>query len=131
MKTKTGFTLIELMIVVAVVAILAAIAYPSYLEQTRKSRRTDGKVKLMEVMHAQERSYTLNNTYTTDLSALGFPVGGGGVESDEGYYTITAAACGSGISSCVSLTATAGAAQESDGDLTLDSIGNKTPIDKW
>ena len=51
-KDPRGFTLIELMIVVAVIAILAAIAYPSYQESIRKSRRADAKaVLLLSLIH--------------------------------------------------------------------------------
>lgn len=58
-----GFTLIELMIVVAVVGILAAIAYPSYLEQVRKGRRADAMAQMVTLAQAYERFYTSNNTY--------------------------------------------------------------------
>jgi type IV pilus assembly protein PilE len=58
-----GFTLIELMIVVAVVAILAAIAYPSFQEQIRKSRRAQAKADLVEYAALAERFHTSNNSY--------------------------------------------------------------------
>jgi len=58
-----GFTLIELMIVVAVVAILAAIAYPSFQEQIRKSRRAQAKADLVEYAALAERFHTTNNSY--------------------------------------------------------------------
>lgn len=58
-----GFTLIELMVVVAVVAILAAIAYPSYQDQVRKSRRGQAKADLVEYAQLAERFHTVNNTY--------------------------------------------------------------------
>lgn len=58
-----GFTLIELMIVVAVVAILASIAVPSYQEQIRKSRRAQAKSDMVEYAQMAERYFTVNNTY--------------------------------------------------------------------
>ena len=58
-----GFTLIELMVVVAVVAILASIALPSYQEQMRKSRRAQAKADLVEYAQMAERHFTVNNTY--------------------------------------------------------------------
>lgn len=58
-----GFTLIELMVVVAVVAILAAIAIPSYQEQVRKSRRGQAQADLVELAQRAERHHTVNNTY--------------------------------------------------------------------
>ncbi|MDV7393712.1 type IV pilin protein, partial [Arthrospira platensis SPKY1] len=67
MRNRTmsvGFTLIEVMIVVAIIAILAAIAYPSYQEQVRKSRRADAKVSLLDAVQRQERFFTVNNQYT-------------------------------------------------------------------
>ena len=58
-----GFTLIELMIVVAVVAILASIAIPAYQDQVRKGRRADAMAQLLTLAQAYERFYTSNNTY--------------------------------------------------------------------
>lgn len=61
--TENGFTLMELMIVVAIIGILASIAYPSYLEQVRKSRRADATGALMGLAGAMERGYTENGNY--------------------------------------------------------------------
>jgi type IV pilus assembly protein PilE len=58
-----GFTLIEVMIVVAVIAILAAIAMPSYREQVAKSRRAEAKSELLKAEGWLERYYTDNNRY--------------------------------------------------------------------
>lgn len=55
---QTGFTLIELMTVVAIVGILAAIAYPSYQEHIRRANRADAQASLMELAQFMERSYT-------------------------------------------------------------------------
>lgn len=122
-----GFSLIELMIVVAIVAILAAIAYPAYTSQVVESRRADGKAKLLEVMQAQERAYTTSSTYETDLTNLGYSASS--APSDEGWYVISAASCGSGIAECVALTATPQGAQASNdtecANLTINSRGVK------
>ncbi len=125
-----GFTLIELMIVMVIVAILAGIAYPSYQSQVTKTRRSDGQAMLMNVMQAQERGYTTSNTYTADLTDLGYATAED-VPSEEGFYEVTAAACGGGITECVVLTAVPQGGQADDGNLTLDSLGQKTPAEKW
>lgn len=62
-RPAAGFTLIELMIVVAVVAILAAIAYPSYQEHVTKTRRAAGAGCMMEMAQFMERYYTTNMSY--------------------------------------------------------------------
>lgn len=58
-----GFTLIEVMIVVAIVAILAAIAYPSYVSQINKGRRAECRSGIMQSMQQQERYYSQYNVY--------------------------------------------------------------------
>ena len=63
MKKQQGFSLIELMIVVAIVGIIAAVAYPSYQEQVRKTRRADCSGALASLASTMERYYTVNNTY--------------------------------------------------------------------
>lgn len=62
-RKQAGFTLIELMIVVAIVGILAAVAYPSYQEHVRKARRADAQTALLELGQFMERYYTANGTY--------------------------------------------------------------------
>jgi type IV pilus assembly protein PilE len=69
---NSGFTLIELMIVVAVIGILAAIAFPSYQNSVRKSKRTDAKQGLLDLAARQEKLYTTNNTYSSLASDLGY-----------------------------------------------------------
>lgn len=68
-----GFTLIELMIVVAVVAILAAVAYPSYRDSVLKGRRAEGRAALADLLQQEERYMTQNNCYlafTTNSSGV-------------------------------------------------------------
>lgn len=62
-RKQMGFTLIELMVVVAIIGILAAIAYPSYQEQIARSRRADAKTVLMETVQFMERYYTQTGSY--------------------------------------------------------------------
>lgn len=67
-----GFTLIELMIVVAVVAILAAIALPAYQKQIMQSRRTSAKTALFDVTSREEKLYSVTNQYSSTLTDLGY-----------------------------------------------------------
>lgn len=68
-KDIKGFTLIELMIVVAIIGIISAIAYPSYQEHIRKARRADAQTALMELAQFMERHYTANGKYRTAANA--------------------------------------------------------------
>jgi len=86
LRTQLGFTLIELMIVVAVVAILAAIAYPSYQTQVRKGRMGQAQADMLEVAQFMERCFASNNTYAT--CALPFAAS---PRTGTSYYAITLA----------------------------------------
>lgn len=58
-----GFTLIELMIVVAIIGILSSIAYPSYVESVRKSKRSDARAQLVEVASFMQKFYSQNDRF--------------------------------------------------------------------
>ena len=64
-NNRKGFSLIELMIVVAIVGILAAVAAPAYFKHILRSRQVDGAHRLLDIKTAQEKYYVLNDQYYT------------------------------------------------------------------
>ena len=72
MSNVKGFTLIELMIVVAIIGILASIALPNYNRYVLQSRRTIAINALLDLAGKQARYYTIGNTYTGSLLTLGY-----------------------------------------------------------
>jgi type IV pilus assembly protein PilE len=88
-RVQYGMSLIELMVVVLVVAILSVVAIPSYRGYMQRAQRTEAKDALVRLANNQERYYLQFNTYTSDVTALGFPVSGA---TDEGSYTVAVTA---------------------------------------
>lgn len=123
-----GFTLIELMIVVAVIAVLATIAIPSYQNYADRTRRADAQSDMLELAQALERGRINNNAYaqaTADLPFQQSPQSGNGV-----FYQFTLDA-GAASTTTFTLVATPQNRQTSDrcGTLTLDQAGRRTATD--
>jgi len=82
-KRGQGFTLVELMVVVALIGVLAAIAMPAYQEYGRKARRVDAKRALIALQLQQEKWRASHIRYTTTLADLNW-----NSTSSDGYYRL-------------------------------------------
>lgn len=124
-KTR-GFTLIELMIVVAAVAILAAVALPSYNDAVRKSRRGQAKADITEYAQAAERFHTVNNTYLNFDTTLALPNQSPREVGAVARYNLNYAATQNTFT--ITATATPGNGQDNDacGNLSINQAGLKT-----
>ena len=86
-KHQRGFTLTELMIVVAIVALIMAIAYPSYERYVVRSKRAVAQNTLLQVADRQQQFFMDNKRFAADLTSLGFGADPWVVD-DEGMSTV-------------------------------------------
>jgi type IV pilus assembly protein PilE len=117
MKSK-GFTLIEVMIVVAVIGILAAIAYPGYTEHVRKTQRAEAAAALLDTAQLVERAFSQNGSYsdpggkTTSAFAISYDPG----DASDGGYLLTSTGAGVLVG-------------DDCETMTINALGVKTPDD--
>jgi type IV pilus assembly protein PilE len=136
-RNSRGFTLIELMVVIAVIAVLANIALATYRNYILRANRTEGRMALLSIQVAQEKFFLQNNTYAQDIATtiaappagLGINLTAGGVTSGGNYtlsfsavtpnsYTLQAVATGPQIkdtAACLTF--------------TINDQGQRTPAD--
>jgi type IV pilus assembly protein PilE len=126
MKETRGFNLIELMIVVAVIAIIATIAWPSYTNYVIRANRSVAQQFMMQIAQRQEQFMLDQRAYANSLGALNLTA----PAEVAGKYTFEVAV-DAGPPPTYTITATATGSQASDGNLTLNSLGQKTPAQKW
>lgn len=134
---RSGFTLMELMIVLAIIAILAAIALPSYLDSVRKGRRAEARAAILNLLQQQERYMTQQNTYLGFSNAVGttnpataasiFKVYSGDSNSSPSYW-LSADVCSATelVNECVKITATPTGSDPQVGALSMTSSGMKS-----
>ena len=126
-RQSTGFTLIELMVVITILAIVAAVAYPSYQDHIRKGRRAAAQAFLVEAASRQQQYL---------LDARSYAVGGGAlaalnltVPADVSpFYTVTVEPAAPTVPPTYQFVATpvAGSLQAPDGVLVLAHDGSRS-----
>jgi type IV pilus assembly protein PilE len=119
-KQQRGFTLMELMIVVAIVAILAGIALPSYQQYVIRANRAAAQSEMFDIANREQQYFLANRVYA-DTATLGYAL-----STDVAKRYTQAIVVGTGTPPSFTITLTPIGAQVGDGDLVLTSAGLKT-----
>ncbi|TMH30963.1 MAG: prepilin-type N-terminal cleavage/methylation domain-containing protein [Betaproteobacteria bacterium] len=135
MRRARGFTLVEVLIVVAVITILTSVAWPSYSRYVKRGYRAAAQQFMMDISSREEQ-------YLLDARAYTAALDGTGLNLVRQGWTCSATTC-SNANYDITVTATAGpppgytinatalGSQVSDGNLSLNNLGAKTPANYW
>jgi type IV pilus assembly protein PilE len=138
---KSGFTVVELLVVLTILAILLAIVLPSYSQYRITANRAAAKAFLLEIFNRQDVRIGQTGTYASTLVDLGLTIpadvqtAGYAVSITTTTLTLQAAVGTEPAVTMPGFTASATPAGESiqinDGTLTINQFGLKTPVNKW
>lgn len=124
-----GFSLIELMIVVAIIAILAMVAYPSYQDYVRRAARAEARAAILNMAQLQERNFSDRGAYVAVSSGAltdGWQnANWSGSSYSSRKYDVTVAINGNTYTITATPTATNGFSEPNCGNLTLTSNGTR------
>lgn len=123
-KRMRGITLIELMIVVVIISILAAVAFPNYREFAARAKRNEARAALLMLATNQERFYLNNNTFSADLTQLGFSANP--FTTDSGSYVVNVTAASPSTFSATATFLLGGSEAGKCGSFTITARGVRT-----
>ncbi|WP_225201721.1 type IV pilin protein [Herbaspirillum sp. alder98] len=131
----SGFTLIELMVVLAILGLLATFSWNSYQQHVTRSRRAEGRAAVLQVLLQQERHHARDHSYRTFTPAdtdagTEFRRFSGDLEATSAYQIAAAACPDADLLTCVQVTATPRPGVFTDpqcGALSADTLGRRQP----
>jgi type IV pilus assembly protein PilE len=129
-RIRSGFSLIELMIVVVIIAILAAIAFPAYTSYVVRTNQSAAQQFLLEVANRQEQAMLDRREYEASLADLNMQPP---ARVADAYDVAVDNVNNAGTPPSFTLTAdpVAGSVQEGEPELTYNSDGTREPADEW
>jgi type IV pilus assembly protein PilE len=127
MRRSQGFSLLEILVVVAIIGILAAIALPSYKKQIQRSNRAAAQAFMSDVANKQQIFLSTARAFAGTIGELNMTAP---ADISPKFYTFSIDPI-VGPPPCFTIIAKAQGKQADDGDLTLDCQGTKTPAAKW
>ena len=129
MNRNRGFTLLELMIVVAIIGILVGIAVPAYNQYVERAKRAQAQQFLMDVATRQEQFLLDARVYTNVLGAGGLNMTV--PDSIAGNYIIDIVVDNAATPPYFEIIAEATGAMSHTADQSIDSLGVRTPANEW
>lgn len=133
MRRHSGFTLIEVLVVLAIVGLLASIAIPAYDQYTQRANRSAAQQFMLDLASRAEQYRLDARNYPTAIGTAGGEIDVSVPGDVSGYYDVDIGANNGATPPTYTITATpkAGTQQAGESTLTLDSAGNRTPADEW
>ena len=128
-QSNSGFTLVELMMVIVIVAVLMGIALPAYQNQVLRGHRAAAKGEMLEIANRQQQYLLANRTYTDTAADIAYTPPAD--VSDRYTFDLSTVSASGAPSFTITLQPIGTQLRDGADPLTLNSEGVKTPADKW
>ncbi len=125
--SNAGFSLVELMVVVAIIGILAAVAIPNYTKFQRRARAAEGKTMLSAIYDGEKSAFASYEGYSTNFAIMGFAPEGMALRTNAGF----AATCAGPVATGASCEPNSMAANESNNGAYVQAQTVITQANSW